>query len=86
MIIVVVILKYGKENYNLAKKYQSFEYVKELKDKGIAKKIGFSFHDNSILIKEVLEEYGHGKDLECKREDRGVNLLIIYTDKQIKLK
>lgn len=41
---------------------------------------------NTNMRKEVLEEYGHGKDLECKREDRGVNLLIIYTDKNMDFK
>ena len=44
--------------YNLVKKHKTFEYVKKMKDEGFAKKIGFSFHDNSILLKEVLEEYG----------------------------
>ena len=42
----------------LAKEAKSFEYIKKMKDDGIAKKIGFSFHDNSKLLKEVLEEYG----------------------------
>jgi hypothetical protein len=44
--------------YKLAKESKTFEYVKKMKDNGIAKKIGFSFHDNSKLLKEVLDEYG----------------------------
>lgn len=46
----------------LAEEHDSFEYVKRMKDNGVAKKIGFSFHDNSELLKEVLEKYG--KDLD----------------------
>ena len=41
-----------------AKKANSFEYIKNMKEKGVAKKIGFSFHEKSELLKEVLEEYG----------------------------
>ncbi|WP_458456801.1 aldo/keto reductase [Methanobrevibacter sp.] len=41
-----------------AKKANTFEYVKKMKENGIAKKIGFSFHDTSDLLAEVLDEYG----------------------------
>ena len=44
--------------YKLAENSNSFEYIKEMKSKGIAKKIGFSFHDKAELLKEVLEKYG----------------------------
>ena len=43
--------------FKLAKTHGSFEYIKKMKEKGIAKKIGFSFHEKSDLLKEVLDEY-----------------------------
>ena len=42
----------------LAEEHKTFEYVKNMKEKGIAKKIGFSFHDNSILLEDLLNKYG----------------------------
>ncbi len=42
----------------LAEKCNTFEYIKKMKEDGIAKKIGFSFHDNSKLLKKVLDKYG----------------------------
>ena len=36
----------------------TFEYVKKMKENGIARKIGFSFHEKADLLKEFLEEYG----------------------------
>ena len=41
-----------------AKNANTFEYVKKMKEDGIARQIGFSFHDKSDLLKEVLDEYG----------------------------
>ena len=38
--------------YKLAENAKTFEYVKKMKENGKAKKIGFSFHDNSKLLKE----------------------------------
>lgn len=46
-----------------AKNAKTFEYIKKMKEDGIAKKIGFSFHDNSKLLKEVLDEYGDMLDV-----------------------
>lgn len=43
--------------YNLAEKNNTFEFIKKLKEKGIAHKIGFSFHDNSKLLKKVLDKF-----------------------------
>lgn len=40
-----------------AENANTFEYVKKMKEKGIAKKIGFSFHEGSELLKKVLEKY-----------------------------
>ena len=34
-----------------------------MKEEGVARKIGFSFHDKADLLKEVLEEYGDMFDI-----------------------
>ena len=47
----------------LAEEHNSFEYIKKMKEDGIAKKIGFSFHDNSKLLKEVLDKYADILDI-----------------------
>lgn len=47
----------------LAEEHNTFEYVKGMKEQGIARKIGFSFHDDSKLLKEVLEKYGDDLDI-----------------------
>lgn len=47
----------------LAENAKTFEYVKKMKEDGIAKKIGFSFHDNSELLKKVLDKYGDFLDI-----------------------
>ena len=49
--------------YRLAENAKTFEYTKKMKENGIAKKIGFSFHDNSKLLKEVLDKYGDFLDI-----------------------
>ncbi|MBP3792081.1 MAG: aldo/keto reductase [Methanobrevibacter sp.] len=46
-----------------AKNANTFEYVKKMKENGIAKQIGFSFHESSGLLKEVLDEYGDMFDI-----------------------
>ncbi len=46
-----------------AKNANTFEYVRKMKEKGIAKQIGFSFHESSQLLKEVLDEYGEIFDI-----------------------
>ena len=47
----------------MQKKTKTFEYVKKMKEEGVARKIGFSFHDKADLLKEVLEEYGDMFDI-----------------------
>ena len=47
----------------LAEKCNTFEYIKKMKEDGIAKKIGFSFHDNSELLKKVLDKYAYILDI-----------------------
>ena len=41
----------------------TFEYVKKMKENGVAKQIGFSFHDKSDLLEEVLDKYGEMFDI-----------------------
>ena len=41
----------------LAEKAKTFEYVRKMKENGMAKKIGISFHDNSTLLEEFLDKY-----------------------------
>ena len=41
----------------------TFEYVKKMKEDGIAKEIGFSFHDKADLLEKVLDEYGYIFDI-----------------------
>ncbi len=47
----------NEKSYPVCKKCGTFEFVKKMKDNGVARKIGFSFHDKSDLLKEILEEY-----------------------------
>ena len=42
----------------LAEKHNSFEFIKKMKEEGIARKIGFSFHDHASLLEKVLEKNG----------------------------
>ncbi len=46
-----------------AKDANTFEYVKRMKENGIARQIGFSFHEKADLLKEVLDEYGEMFDV-----------------------
>ena len=47
----------------LAEEHNGFEYIKKMKENGKAKKIGFSFHDNANLLKELLDKYGDFLDI-----------------------
>ena len=49
--------------FKLAEQHNSFDFIRKMKEKGIAKKIGFSFHDNSKLLKEVLDKYSDFLDV-----------------------
>ncbi|MBQ8017437.1 MAG: aldo/keto reductase [Methanobrevibacter sp.] len=49
--------------FKLAEKHNSFEFLKDMKKKGIAKKIGFSFHDKANLLEKVLDKYGEYLDV-----------------------
>ena len=56
----------------LAEEYKAFEYVRKMKENGIAKKIGFSFHDSAELLEKLLDKYGDMIDI--------VQLQINYLD------
>ena len=41
-------------HYEIAKKFDSFAFIQEKKDKGLIRNIGFSYHDNADLLDEIL--------------------------------
>ena len=43
--------------YKRAEEANTFEYVEKMKKDGIARKIGFSFHDNTSLLEGFLDKY-----------------------------
>ncbi len=46
----------NKSNYEKAKELNAIEFVKELKQKGKIRKIGFSFHDSAQMLDKILTE------------------------------
>ena len=54
---VLLIHNINRFYIKLAETANSFEYIQKAKKEGIAKKIGFSFHDKADLIEEVLKKY-----------------------------
>lgn len=55
---VLLIHNINEALFETAKQNSTFEFLKELKEKGIAKKVGISYHDKADLLEEVLEKYG----------------------------
>lgn len=47
----------GVTNYEIAKKFNAFTFIKKNKAEGKIKKIGFSFHDTADLLEEILTEH-----------------------------
>lgn len=45
-----------EEGYAIAKKTDQFPFIRQLKEQGLAKKIGFSFHDSPELLDQILTE------------------------------
>lgn len=45
------------KNYDLAEKYDEFRFLRELKESGKAKKIGFSYHDGPELLDKILTSH-----------------------------
>ncbi len=41
-------------HYEIAKKYNAFDFIQKKKQEGKIKKIGFSYHDNADLLEEIL--------------------------------
>ena len=47
----------GKERYTNTLQYGGFEFIIGLKEKGLVKQIGFSYHDDARLLDEILTKY-----------------------------
>ena len=47
----------NSERFEIAKKYGSFEFLKKMKAEGKARNIGFSFHGDAELLKEMLDAW-----------------------------
>ena len=47
----------NEKNYAIAQAQKEFEFLKEIKAEGLARKIGFSFHDSPQLLDKILTEY-----------------------------
>ncbi len=41
---------------------ETFDYLRKMKEEGLASKIGFSFHDEPELLEKTLKEYSNGFD------------------------
>ena len=44
------------ESYERSKKLRHFDFVRQLKAEGRVREIGFSFHDNADVLRQILEE------------------------------
>ena len=47
----------NEENYEIAARLEQFEFLREVKASGRAKRIGFSFHDSPELLDRILTEH-----------------------------
>jgi len=47
----------GEANYAASLKHGSFDFIKDVKARGLAKNIGFSFHDKASLLDAILKEH-----------------------------
>lgn len=47
----------GVTNYKTAEKFDAFNFIKQKKEAGKIKKIGFSFHDTADLLDEILTKH-----------------------------
>lgn len=43
---------------NVAENCKTFDYIQKMKQEGIARKIGISYHDRADLLEKILEKYG----------------------------
>lgn len=46
----------NEKNYATARQLEQFRFLRELKEKGLAKRIGFSYHDSPELLERILTE------------------------------
>ena len=47
----------GVNTYETAKKFDAFEFIKQKKEEGKVKNIGFSFHADADLLETILSEH-----------------------------
>ncbi len=47
----------NRQNYETAEKLDEFRFLRELKEKGLAGRIGFSYHDSAALLDEILKRH-----------------------------
>lgn len=47
----------GIDRYTNTEKYGGFEFISKLKEKGLVKNIGFSFHDSAEVLDKILTEH-----------------------------
>ena len=47
----------NEEHYRIAQEQRQFDFLKELKRTGKAKRVGFSFHDTADLLDRILTEH-----------------------------
>ena len=74
---VLLIHNINETFLQIAENSNSFDYIKKMKEEGIAKKIGISYHDRADLLEEILLKYGDAIDV--------VQLQLNYLDWESKL-
>jgi hypothetical protein len=47
----------GVDHYKVYEELECFDWIKEKKESGLIKHMGFSFHDNAVLLDKVLTEH-----------------------------
>ena len=60
---VLLIHNINETFLQIAENSNSFDYIKKMKEEGIAKKIGISYHDRADLLEEILLKYGDAIDV-----------------------
>ena len=45
------------KNYAIAERFHEFEFIQNLKEQGLVKKTGFSYHDGPELLEEILQKH-----------------------------
>jgi len=47
----------NEANYKICQKFDEFRFLTDLKERGLAKQIGFSYHDSPELLNQILEDH-----------------------------